>query len=363
MVIYIVCYSLQERHEDQSDQIGFWFKFLNSSLPPSPVASSVPRWKIITVGLRADVKHDTSHLSKSNLFDWQNTFPRLPLFKGELFLTSAKDSQGIPNIEHLLDTVKEECAKMFSCHSVRIPSSYQKLLSSIKSLSSSQHFIAVTSLHKNNKDMEEGVFQRALNYLHAIGHIIKLDDKTVCLDVATVPKVAAKFISPESIRTQHFLKEDITLLKLGYIGDVLQLRGEQYVHLTNLIATYILFSLKSEIALMLKMETCYELPSQSSDEIYYLFPSLASPARKFYCLFISTYLILFTIENIKFKNYDKLSVEVAGVRFLAPKGMVFVTGFFYQFIVTICVKLIVSSSLYFIVVIALMELIYIKKTY
>ena len=234
MVVYLVCYSLQVPANEQQSQVKFWLQFLNSALPmTSQLASS--KWKVMMVGLRSDEAHPSSNFTKQDIGYWQQRFKRLPLHKDELFAVSSKSSPA--SVAHLLQAVESVCSAIFQAHCVRIPSSYRKMLEIIQSLPKEQHFssiedirelVAARSAATTTPDtLHQSVFLGAMKYFHATGHVVLLDKDTICIDPTVVPKVAANFISPESVRKRLIKKGDVTLLNEGDIQCILQIADQE----------------------------------------------------------------------------------------------------------------------------------------
>jgi hypothetical protein len=75
--------------------------------------------------------------------------------------------------------------------------------------------------------MDERVMKRALQYFHAIGRVVMLDDNTVCTDPTIVPKIAAEFISPPEVRDKLlFSKGKVEILTEGNIKCLLNIKDE-----------------------------------------------------------------------------------------------------------------------------------------
>lgn len=303
MVIYVLCYNLQEDAETQLSQILYWLQFLNSALPHTDQAS-LSKWQIMIVGLRSDAKHPSTFINKQFIPAWQKRFKRLPLYKKEIFSVSSLKS--VDSVQHLLEKVDEECTRIFNSHALRIPSSYRKLLAWIQNnnkliqyqqqeedqQTSQNYFCSIDELHTkyNSKTMTKEVMRRTLRYFHAIGHIVMINSDFVCTEPTIIPKIVANFISPDEVRIKLFLKRNIEILDEDNVKCLLNVTNSSderyfYVFLSPLVfhSLYLLISLNfiysvtQELSLLVTMEACYRLP-EKSDKIYYLFPSLALPA-------------------------------------------------------------------------------------
>jgi hypothetical protein len=222
MVAYLICFSLESTPEQQLEQIKFWLQFLNSSLPLQQGASQAinSRFTVMLVGLRADAKHPRSELTAQNITIWQHMYHHLNFYTEELFnISSMKSTE---SVAHLLRAVENECNRIFKLHVLHIPTSYHELLSAIRNLPLTQHFFQVEKI----ADLCVGIVDRsvlhdALKYLHSTGHVVLLDNHTVCIDPTIVPKIVAKFISPTELRRQLLKTGDVTILEDADIGCLL----------------------------------------------------------------------------------------------------------------------------------------------
>jgi hypothetical protein len=226
MVVYIVCFDLEQDCNDQLNQITFWLEFLSSSLP-----NFLPSSTVMIVGLKSDVKHPSTSLSTSHIKHWQDRFKKLHLFESDLFTISslkAKDS-----VSHLLQCVERECKRIFDAHSITIPKAYHDFLQAIKQINSDNNSSPSSSSSSSSSSSPSSVShcphhftspsklpscgldeigkKLALRYFHSTGHVVLLDDDTVCIDPTIIPKIAAKFISPVEVRNKLLTKE-VTIL-------------------------------------------------------------------------------------------------------------------------------------------------------
>jgi hypothetical protein len=208
MVVYIVCFDLEQDHEGQINQITFWLEFLSSALPNFLSSSSV-----MLAGLKSDVKHPSTSISPSHIKTWQHRFKNLHLFESDLFNISSLKSKD--SVSHLLRCVEGECKRIFKSHSISIPKPYLELLQSIKQIndissssSTPNHFTSPSKLPYCGLD--EFGKKVALRYFHSTGNVILLDEDTVCINPTIIPKIAAKFISSEEVRTQLLINKKVT---------------------------------------------------------------------------------------------------------------------------------------------------------
>ncbi len=211
LVIYLLCFDLSATLPDQIEQVLYWLKFLQSSIPRLYSGNNVDKnWSVIVVGLKNDAKKET--FSADSIRSWQPMVPDLPLYD-RLFEVSSLQAQ--ESVRDLLDTITNVCTQIFDKHTVLIPNSYRKLLKSIKSLpadsfdlSSSSpydqhsliHFNRLHSLTKDECDMDLQSFEHALHYYHAIGQIVFLQNGFVCPRPHIIPKLLAKFVSPAEVQ-------------------------------------------------------------------------------------------------------------------------------------------------------------------
>jgi hypothetical protein len=104
---------------------------------------------------------------------------------------------------------------------------------------------------------------RALEYLHNTGHVVLLDRSTVCTNPSVIPKISAKFISSQELRS----RQAVTLVSDKHINCMLDIHDAHDEQLAK------------EKDLILKMEMCYEILSTRDTSKLYLFPSLAAFKR------------------------------------------------------------------------------------
>lgn len=258
MVVYLVCFDLSATPQDQLEQVLFWLQFLNSSVPnllqtlSSANANKDKNWRVMIVGLKSDAKQKTIFTSES-INSWQYQMKNLPLFN-RLFEVSSL--RALHSVRELLDSVSLVCAQIFENHTVLIPSSFRKLLHSIQNIdtstiaipSSSSETTTTTSmisdfpsnslivpfhqLHQilqNEHKMDIPSFRYALHYLHSIGHIVFLEKSgLVCTNPTMIPKLLAKFISPEEVQA-NLLSENsnVQILSEEQIGHILQIQQDK----------------------------------------------------------------------------------------------------------------------------------------
>lgn len=204
------------------------------------------------VGLRLDAKHSSSCFSKQHLTSWQHMFKRIPIYKREVFQVSSMASHE-KSVKHLLAKIEEECRRIFSTHSIQIPSSYRNLLQWIEKENKStsllaipgtsddqestdenhqQYFVSVDDLHSKYTSslvssaigsLSVDVTRRMLRYLHAIGYVVIVDANTVCTDTTIIPKIVANFVSPDEVRIKLFRERNIEILDLDNIRCLLNI--------------------------------------------------------------------------------------------------------------------------------------------
>ncbi len=274
MVIYLVCFDLSSTPQEQREQIFYWVQFLNSSVPNLPqVLSSInnnnttskfdsiddnsdKNWRVMIVGLKSDLKSESIFTTES-ISNWQYQMCNLPLYQQRLFEVSSLHVQ--QSVRELLDSVALVCSQIFEKHAVLIPSSFRKLLQSIKDIDalslpgpsrsslllsssgnkpSSSFLTPFKELHQQiGGKVDITTFKCALYYLHAIGHIVFLQNGLVCTKPTMIPKLLAKFISPSEVQN-NLLSENpnVQILSGEQIGFILKIKEEnttQYVKSTT----------------------------------------------------------------------------------------------------------------------------------
>jgi hypothetical protein len=93
------------------------------------------------------------------------------------------------------------------------------------------HFSTIHEMHEmhstSSDGMDEGVMKRALQYFHAIGCVVMLDDNTVCPDPTIIPKITAEFILPTDVRDKLLLsKGKVEILSEGDIKCLLKINDK-----------------------------------------------------------------------------------------------------------------------------------------
>ncbi len=221
MVLYLVCFDLSAESNKQREQIFYWLQFLNSSVSNIPhfhtSNSNNRNWRVLVVGLKSDIEHASSTFTTEHLRKWQFQVKNLPLFDKQLFKVSSCHST--ESVQKLLQSITSVCSEIFDQHTILIPSSFQKLWKSIKSLNSQKSLQPSThsqshpintllmdfsQLHQQLGNecgiIDLASFKHALNYLHTIGNIVFLHNGKVCASPDIIPKLLAKFICPSEVQ-------------------------------------------------------------------------------------------------------------------------------------------------------------------
>lgn len=222
MIVYLVCFNLSLSLNEQTEQIAYWLNFLCSSLPLPPVISSNPNWSIILVGVQADRQHPSSSNLQSHLSAWQGQWLALPLHH-KIFMVSSMTSED--SVRDLLLEVERVCTNIFAVHATQIPTIYSDVLESIKLAPTSILSQNVELYAEHGKDINKLVFDEMLRYFHQIGHIVCLKGNLVCTDPQLVPKIAAKFVSPEDVQASLLTRDfkNIQILSREDVGLVLNI--------------------------------------------------------------------------------------------------------------------------------------------
>src|SRR5271170_3558586 len=94
----LICFNLGIPLEKQMLQIKFWLDYLNSSLTLSPL-SSVPKWNVILVGVRADEQQDLSLTQDSLLIcTWKKKWPKIPIASKVFAVSSLKSPESVQSL-------------------------------------------------------------------------------------------------------------------------------------------------------------------------------------------------------------------------------------------------------------------------
>ena len=246
MICIIVCFNLALPLAGQMQQITYWLDFLNSSLSlPPPL--SIPKWKIILVGVRSDEQQDFSLTQNSNLITtWKNIWPQLPI-SSTLFTTSSlKSAESVTN---LFQFVEKECGQIFDHHATQIPSKYQKVLSKLQDIAKENDLIHWKDFHNKLEpelQMGEAEFKTMLQYIKAIGRIVLLLTGFVFTDPTIAPKIAAKFVSPKEVRLA-LLKQETAKVQIldetdiGCLLDIDTTKNNRYISNVSFLYSFLFY--------------------------------------------------------------------------------------------------------------------------
>lgn len=182
-------------------------------------------WGILLVGLRADEQDLSSpQIHFSQIKVWKQIWPRLAILNPQLYSVSSTKSQ--ISVQQLLSAMEKACTNMFLAHAMEIPTLYHTMLEQIQRNppSSELSLISTDALYAEySNGVDRGVFSAILQYFHSIGNIVCLEGGLVCTDPQSIPKLAARFISPESVRATLVRKQNVQILTpqdIGYLLDV-----------------------------------------------------------------------------------------------------------------------------------------------
>jgi hypothetical protein len=226
MVTYFICFDRSKSIKEQSAQVSFWLDFLNSSLPlPPPPSPPSSKWSIMIVGLKSDLEQPSSpSLKQQHLSSWKLKWPRLPLFD-QLFSVSSLTSR--ESVQHLLSSVERECNRIFSLHSIQIPTRYRQILQLLQNRPEGEVLLHINTLHREcAPSMDSQSFKCMLQYFHAIGRIVMIEKNGLVFTNPTLaPKIAAKFVSPEEVRASLLKGDDenvqlLTEEDIGYLINI-----------------------------------------------------------------------------------------------------------------------------------------------
>lgn len=229
MTACVVCFNCNSSAEEQMHQISYWLDYLNSSLAfllndvNVSVDNSKVKFSVILAGLQCNFDSPdspTAILLKDLQFKW----PRLPLYLEELFLVNSGSGH---SVQRLLSGIEKECTRLFFLQTIDIPTDWYQLAHSIQSHSYPQILSTqedLFQLHNNGKSKDD--FNRALNYLNAIGWVVCLPNGMVCTDPKVIPEIVAKFMSTEEVK-QSTLKNKVDILNESNITWILQAEATQ----------------------------------------------------------------------------------------------------------------------------------------
>lgn len=236
MSVYLLCFDLSKPTEEQISQVLYWLDYLNSALPPP---DSQDKFSILIVGLKADLQASPEDgLQSHHIRGWQRSHPRLAIFSQMLIVSSLGSIQ---SVRELIAVAEQECDRILTKHTTLVPDVYRTLLDELLKRRDPDGSIAKAIVHRDelfqmiSNGMNERSFFVALKYFHAIGRIVVLKDYgLVCTDPTLIPKIAAKFISPEEVRRQLLKKGVIQILDKDEVGNLLDIDSsdDKYAHTT-----------------------------------------------------------------------------------------------------------------------------------
>lgn len=127
--------------------------------------------------------------------------PRLPIFPQRFTVSSL---HSIESVKALRAEVEKECSRILDKHALLIPNSYRSLINNIRSHHNEDEVDDIVTKDVIFQQFANGMnhddFLVALQYCHAIGRIVVLKNGLVCINPELIPKISAKFISPEEVR-------------------------------------------------------------------------------------------------------------------------------------------------------------------
>lgn len=240
MNLFLICVDLSASIIEQVKQMSYWLDFLNSSLDlPPPSVPPHSNWGILIVGLKADLLGPSAPKVKPDkLASWKAKWARLPILNEEFYYISSTKSGD--SVQHILKVVEYHIDRILSQHALQVPTIFKSILASIQMSSvfpsaASRLLTTEADLYENHgKKMDRGVFSNILHYFHAIGDIVCIKGGIVCTVPHIVPKIAAKFVSPQEISIS-LLKDDeenlqiLTETDVGYILDIGSHANDRYI--------------------------------------------------------------------------------------------------------------------------------------
>ncbi len=169
--------------------------------------------------MKADLQHSSSNWqlgpTTENVSSWRQRWINLPIID-KIFIASSTTSR--ESVKFLLKSIETECKRIFDSFTVQIPITYRAVLFDIMSQKWSNTLTPLRDVFlRCSCGTDEATFTQIVKYLHAIGRIVLLKDDYVCADPTVVPKIAAKFVSPDQVRL-HLLNFDVPVLTIAEIG-------------------------------------------------------------------------------------------------------------------------------------------------
>ena len=112
-----------------------------------------------------------------------------------------------------------------------------------------------------------------MKFLHDIGQVVVFKDR-ICLDPSLIPKVMAKFISPQEVREALLSDENspVEILNVKDIGMMLRGVSRDTPNFANDAR-----NIKQELEVMTHFGVCFKMGGEDES---YLFPSLGTPKGK-----------------------------------------------------------------------------------
>lgn len=224
MVAYLVCIDLAASFDEQTDQLKYWLDFLSSALPLS--SNTTPqnsKWTIIVVGLRSDCQPPQSpKFQQVHINSWQKQWPKLPIFH-QMFQVSSISRVG--RVEELIQALEVQCRRILSNTTSKIPKIYRQVLQSFQSYPDEMIVTKTDVYNKHSCGTSPEIFSHILQYLNSIGRIVIMNNGMVFTSPTLAPKIAAKFISPETVRLQLLKKQsaEVQILNSDEIGCILDI--------------------------------------------------------------------------------------------------------------------------------------------
>jgi len=198
-----------------------------------------------------------------------NYWPSIPFHDKVFFVSSLKDL----NVDIFIEEVKMLTTKIMDQHATQIPLSYKIVQQSIRKIASTTFVTDTTKLIDNIKMSnnsgigDEKLVARAVQFLHDIGQVVVFKDR-ICLDPSLIPKVMAKFISPQEVRETLLGEEGspVEVLNVKDIGMLLRGVSQDSPQFASNAR-----NIKEELEMMIHFGVCFKMGGE--DDLY-LFPSL-----------------------------------------------------------------------------------------
>lgn len=278
-------------------------------------------------------------------------FPLLPIYQKLFYISSKQESPFFTKLNHLSEILKTECLQILDNHTKQVPCAFRDLWSALQS--SPHHILHESDISKiQPRWASDPQLEHALDFLQAIGYVIRFGEKKLCTKPIIISQVLAKFISSD----EHIHQLNPIFQKTNYES----IRSIDESFLTDEFVLIFLFfvfiiycTIESE-----KIWTCYTSLEFAFGSLLFTTQYLEPKNNCTYFLryklkVLKDYIFLYWNNQFKlmwyflnlavfrFKNPPEY-MKFAGVRVVSPDNLIFAPGFFCSLVVAMCSTLKVS---------------------